>query len=195
LFNNNENTLSGGSSDGLLLSDQAIDYLEKVRSMMVAHLVERNLKVPTVVDGHSLTLGLLMLSSKGVNEEYPELGVVASARALILVHYLHEIMRTEWNSATAEWKQQIVKIARAKAQAQEMSDDETDRIALDIVTKVNKICTLHDMQTGLLAQLLHPKSLSAQITLTNVTTKKNILEGLRDLMTAQGMDVNFAIKL
>lgn len=195
MFNNNENTLSGGSSDGLLLSDQAIDYLEKVRSMMVAHLVERNLKVPTVVDGHSLTLGLLMLSSKGVNEEYPELGVVASARALILVHYLHEIMRTEWNSATAEWKQQIVKIARAKAQAQEMSDDETDRIALDIVTKVNKICTLHDMQTGLLAQLLHPKSLSAQITLTNVTTKKNILEGLRDLMTAQGMDVNFAIKL
>lgn len=195
MFNNNENTLSGGSSDGLLLSDQAIDYLEKVRSMMVAHLVERNLKVPTVVDGHSLTLGLLMLSSKGVNEEYPELGVVASARALILVHYLHEIMRTEWNSATAEWKQQIVKIARAKAQAQEMSDDETDHIALDIVTKVNKICTLHDMQTGLLAQLLHPKSLSAQITLTNVTTKKNILEGLRDLMTAQGMDVNFAIKL
>jgi hypothetical protein len=111
------------------------------------------------------------------------------------VQVVHEVMQTEWKTMTAEWKQQIIKIARAKAQAQEISDDETDHIALDIVTKVNKICTLHDMQAGLLSQLLHPKSLRAQIGLTNVTTKKNILEGLRDLMTAQGMDVSFAIKL
>jgi hypothetical protein len=191
----NENTLSEGSSDGLLLSDQSIEYLERIRSMMIAHLVEKNLKVPVPIDAQPMTLGLLMLSSKGVNEEYPELGIVASARALILVHYLHEVMQTEWKTMTAEWKQQILKIARAKAQAQEISDDETDHIALDIITKINKICTLHDMQAGLLSQLLHPKSLRAQIGLTNVTTKKNILEGLRDLMTAQGMDVSFAIKL
>ena len=196
---NGDDSFSEGSDGELLLSESTKRTLHSVRTVLTSHLLERGVRIPQGADPVPIGLGIMKITARGLHEEYPEFGVAASARMIMALHYLHTIQQKQWEVMQAELKERVpMLIAKQQKRLHEDHEGhlkEYDNIAKDILCKINHVNLLNDLQEILIMNLMNPRNMAAQVMITGNGEKKQLLEGLRDLMTSQGVDVNFAIKL